>query len=334
MITFRALRQEELEEWFDHCMLVFNQGVVDQTSRQMFVNSWYNDPYHSLEGVRVAVEDGRILSGICIHRYQIYLAGEMVSMGGIASVSTKPEGRGRGLSTHLLQESIQLMESWGMKISLLATDLYSFYGRLGWQQVSFYKKTLRVAPVVAQQPLRVRPLDFERDLPVVMNIYHKTSSFLNGPVVRSAEYWNGWMKHAGHWWVAELPAGKVAACLRLVTEEGQVRVTEFTAEEGFAGCFDWMVGEVLRQQDLVSETVTCPVVIPSTLEPLAVTEDNYLMVRLVKPFRVGDFRVASTEQLQSLLKGSDLPVDLDQTRLNIDRFSGTPPFTFWEVDGF
>ena len=55
-------------------------------------------------------------------------------MRGIASVSTKVEYRGRGLSSQLLKMAIERMQENGIQISMLFSSLYKHYGKLGWKK--------------------------------------------------------------------------------------------------------------------------------------------------------------------------------------------------------
>ena len=57
-MEFRALHPEELEAWLDHVTHVFS------ASRQYFSNHWHNDPWKDVEGIRVAVDDGKIVSTV------------------------------------------------------------------------------------------------------------------------------------------------------------------------------------------------------------------------------------------------------------------------------
>jgi GNAT superfamily N-acetyltransferase len=315
MLEFRSLREYELNAWHDHCMLVFNKGVVNLELRQMFADSWYHDPSRGLEEILVAVEDGELLSGLRVVRRQIYLQGEAVGMGGIAFVSTKPEARGRGLSTRLLRDAITLMDSWGLEVSMLATDLFSFYARLGWEQVVFQAKILKLAPVQPPAGLRARPLDFDRDLPAVMALYDQTARRLNGTLARGEAYWDQFLRGTGGWWVAEREgAPGPAACLRLSGGTEAPKVIEFSALEPDAELFDGLLCEALRQENRPVETILCPGPVPTRFETLETHAKDYLMLRCNRPFHAAGAWVADTAALLRLIEDH--------------------PAAFWESDGF
>jgi hypothetical protein len=63
-MEFRTLRPEELEMWFEHCVYVFNKGVIDLPYKNLFINHLYNDPDMELDGIHVAVENGKIVSTV------------------------------------------------------------------------------------------------------------------------------------------------------------------------------------------------------------------------------------------------------------------------------
>ena len=67
-MEFRALRPEELEAWLDHVTSVFTGG------RQYFSNHWHNDPWRDAEGIRIAVDNGTIVSTVRVFIRKIFLA--------------------------------------------------------------------------------------------------------------------------------------------------------------------------------------------------------------------------------------------------------------------
>ncbi len=90
-MEFRSLYPEELEAWLDHVTHVF------LASRQYFSNHWHNDPWKDVEGIRVAVDDGKIVSTVRVFIRKMFFHGEPISVGGIGEVSTRSEYRKRGL---------------------------------------------------------------------------------------------------------------------------------------------------------------------------------------------------------------------------------------------
>ena len=93
-----------------------------------------NDYFYGYEP-RVMIMDGRIIANVSLCRYQIYLGGKVVTVGGIGSVVTLPEYQRKGYSKILLKERLRNMREEGIYISLLLTDLPWAYQSLGWKVV-------------------------------------------------------------------------------------------------------------------------------------------------------------------------------------------------------
>lgn len=227
MAQFRSLHESELEAWFDHCTYVFAKGEYNERLHQYFQNHFYNDPWRDLEDILVAVEGGEIVSTVRLFTRRMYLFGQEVTLGGIGEVSTKPEHRGKNLSTTLLQMAIRRMEQKQMDLSWLSTGYWDFYRRLGWEQV---ERTYVIAPLQPAdirsslssqdggisgasflasalsnstgQPsnnmepkLGIRPVDWERDIDELMRLHAEHMSRWNGPIVRDhREYWDKWVR--------------------------------------------------------------------------------------------------------------------------------------------
>ena len=130
-MEFRALYPDELEKWLDHVTHVFSGG------RQYFSNHWHNDPWRDPEGIRIAVDNGTIVSTVRVFIRKMFLHGEPVTVGGIGEVSTRPEYRRRGLATQLLKDSIRFMESGDIVMSSLHGS-QRIYSIEGWEKVPRY----------------------------------------------------------------------------------------------------------------------------------------------------------------------------------------------------
>jgi len=248
LVEFRSLNEWEMNAWFDHCALVFNQYNHFEASRQYFMNHWYNDPWRERRGIFVAVEDGEILSTVRVFHRRIYLAGEVFTMGGIGEVSTKEPYRRRGLSGRLLEMAIDYMEAEGMDFSMLFTGSPRHYSRFGWEEVPVYWKRAQVLP---QRSPDVRLLDLQnpQEAQQVMDLYHHYSSRLNGPIVRDQqEYWQDWVRtEISRWWFVKgrgrgwvlVEAGEIQAYLAAAKDAGSdtLVVSDFACRDDEALSF-------------------------------------------------------------------------------------------------
>lgn len=321
-MEIRALKLEEMEAWFDHCMYSFNNGEYNHEYRQEFINHWKNDPWRDLDSILVAVEDEEILSTVRVFHRNIYLFGEKVSMGGIGEVCTKSAHRGKGLSTILLESAIKLMEMRKIKISKLSTGIYSFYARLGWKENTCFSKT---ADLTGESKLssNIRPMDVEKDWEQLMKIHKEYSSRLNGPVIRNDEfYWKNWVKQQNMQYLLwEDDTGRIAAYI-FGTEEGNVLyIQEFGALKGYEDVFNQMVSHLCALIDREGNTVNFPAVIKSSFANEKATGNSSYMLRLVTPFKVNGVSINNTDKLIEIIHGNN----------------GCNPassYVYWRVDGF
>ncbi len=258
-MEFRALYPEELEAWLDHVTHVFSG------SRQYFMNHCHNDPWKDFEGIRVAVDNGKIVSTVRVFIRKMYLHGEPISVGGIGEVSTRPEYQRRGLATQLLKDAIRFMESREIAISALHGS-QRIYSVEGWEKVPRYyaKETL---PAKKQVEWEVCPVNFDDESEVkrMAFLYDTYSRKFNGTFVRDdMAYWRDWVRtESPNAWVAEKD-GTIEGYVSVVTRENQLNVKEFVASEtSFAQergkqLFEGMLSNIVGQMDAESLEVVYP----------------------------------------------------------------------------
>ncbi len=245
-MEFRALQPGEIEAWYDHVTSVFHG------SRRYFMNHWENDPWKDSEGIRVAVEDGRIVSTVRVFIRQMYLHGEQVSAGGIGEVSTHPEYRRRGLATRLLQDAIRFMEEREIAISSLHGGR-SIYEALGWENVTRYYASSRKSATY-EHTFQIRPVNNASEIEIeqIATLYGDYSRRFNGTFVRDhPKYWSGWVRtESPQAWVAE-QAGSLYGYISVRRNDENLYVKEFLASEemfaqdGGKHVFDALISHLL-----------------------------------------------------------------------------------------
>lgn len=320
MIEFRSLEAHELEQWFDHCVYVFNNGQPSPSFKEYFRNHWYNDPWRELDNTLVAVDDDKIVSTIRIFNREIYLNGQKISMGGIGEVSTRPEYSGKGLSTRLLTNAIEIMEKKGMKVSMLATGIHDFYARLGWERL---RMDFKVSTAVYDEPFpyKLRLFDHEKDIPVISRIYREYSGRLNGPAVRENElYWKYWFNaNCINCWTCLDENDEVVAYICFDEKDDHVLVREFGCQTSCENIFDGMAACICTMLGKPGCKVKYPSVIKSSLKVDKLEEDPHIMLRLINPVEIDNVDVNSTDDL------------IECFRKGVVQNSG---FVFWGTDGF
>ena len=261
-MEFRALQSEELDAWFDHVASVFTIG------RQYFMNHWYNDPWQDLEGIRVAVDDGKIVSTVRVFIRRMYLHGEPVPAGGIGEVSTLPQYRRHGLATRLLQDSIRFMEARGIVISAL-NGSQRIYTAEGWERIPrYFARTVMRAK--SSGAYHIRPVDFdsETEREQLANLHDAYSRRFNGVFVRDhPKYWSDWMPtESPKIWVAE-QEGVIKGYISISNGNGRLQIREFAAatelfdRDRGERVFNAFVGRAIRD----AGTDVCEVIYPAPI---------------------------------------------------------------------
>ena len=325
-MEFRALYPEELEAWLDHVTHVFSGG------RQYFSNHWYNDPWRDVEGIRVAVDDGKIVSTVRVFIRQMYFHGEPVSVGGIGEVSTRPEYRKRGLATQLLKDSIQFMEDRQIALSMLHGS-QRIYSVEGWESVPRYyaKKTLIGK---TQQEWNIRPAYFQDadEVKRLASLYDSYSRKFNGTFVRDdMSYWTDWVQtESPSAWVAERN-GVIDGFVSVRRREQQLGVKEFIAsEELFAhnsakDFFEVMLSHVIVEMDEEKLEVEYPAPIADGFNAPSVEPYGSTMYRIIQP---------SALPTDFAKKRIDVFPDLMHYQVESIRQDIRSHHVFWHTDGF
>ena len=288
-MEFRALYSEELEAWLDHVTHVFS------ASRHYFSNHWHNDPWRDPDGIRVAVDNGTIVSTVRVFIRKMFLHGEPVTVGGIGEVSTDPEYRRRGLATELLKDSIAFMESRNIVISSLHGS-QRIYAIEGWEKVPRYYARQPFA-AKKQVPWEVRPANFDDEAEVkrIATIYDGYARKFNGTFVRDdMAYWTKWVQtESPNAWVAERE-GSIEGYVSVVRREDELSVKEFIASEGAfeqengKHLFEGMLSCIIAQMDAESLEVVYPAPIADGFNAPVIDEHGSTMYRINQPASLSD----------------------------------------------
>ncbi|MYB94584.1 GNAT family N-acetyltransferase [Candidatus Poribacteria bacterium] len=283
-MEFRALYPDELEAWLDHVTHVFSGG------RQYFSNHWHNDPWRDPEGIRIAVDNGTIVSTVRVFIRKMFLHGEPVSVGGIGEVSTRPEYRQRGLATQLLKDSIRFMESRDIVMSSLHGS-QRIYSIEGWEKVPRYYAKQSIA-AKKQVTWDVRPANFDNHAEVerIAALYDAYARKFNGTFVRDdMAYWTEWVRtESPNAWVAECD-GDIEGYVSVVRREARLNVEEFFvsdpvfAEDRGQRLFGDLLSNVIAQIDVESLEVIYPAPIADGFNAPTIEERGSAMYRINQP---------------------------------------------------
>ena len=325
-MEFRGLYPEELEVWLDHVTSVFTGG------RQYFSNHWHNDPWRDPEGIRIAVDNGAIVSTVRVFIREMFLHGEPITVGGIGEVSTRPEYRRRGIATQLLKDSIRFMESRDIVVSVLFGS-QKIYSIEGWEKVPRYFARQSFS-AEKQSEWEVRPANFDDEVEVkrIADLYDGYARKFNGTVVRDEiGYWTQWVRtESPNIYVAERD-GNIEGYVSVIQREDELSVKEFIASEGAfeqnngKRLFEGLLSYVIAQMDTESLEVIYPAPIADGFNAPAIEEQGSAMYRIIQPAVLSE-KMASPafNSIPNLLHNQPVPLAQGIQSHHI----------FWYTDGF
>jgi len=209
-MEIRSLHPQELPAYWAAVSQGFRAGPREVAVWAKLLDS---DPDYHPSNTRVCLVQGNIVSGAHTVARQMFVAGRLVPVGGVASVFTIPSHRGRGYVTALLRDTCCWLRSRGFKLALLTTHIPEFYSRLGWQSIPRREEVWKLLPGPFPKQVPVRTFDKSRDLSHVMQLYENTRPKPTGLVTRTREFWkaNLWYgEEAASFLVAYGPAGAAA----------------------------------------------------------------------------------------------------------------------------
>jgi len=199
-VRIRRLERAEREQWLD---LLDGWELLDGWSgRDLFRRPVEDDPSYEDENVWLAEEAGRLICSVQIFPRELMAGGVRVPTGGIGTVYTRPDRRGAGVASAVLERCVQDMRARGMEISLLFAARTRFYQRLGWRSWPVRRDVLRRDAGVKTRPgandLVVERFVPARDLDAVAALHAETTLGLAGVATRDAGAWRASLRLAGN----------------------------------------------------------------------------------------------------------------------------------------
>lgn len=325
-MEYRTLYSHEFEAWLDHVTTVFF------ADRQYFSNHWYNDPWKDLEGIRVAVDDGKIVSTVRVIIRKMFFHGETITVGGIGEVSTRSEYRRKGIATQLILDSIQFMEDRNIAISMLH-GRQRIYSDKDWVMVPrYYAKKTFIGK--KQQKWNVRPVNFQDvdEVQQLASIYDNYSRKFNGTFVRdSIEYWKDWVKtESPNAWIAEQD-GKIDGYVFVKKGNKQMGVKEFAVSEELYNegnsntLFNVLLSEIIEQMGEERFEVEFPAPIADGFNTPSIEAHESTMYRVIQPNQFPEkVRHDLSDALPDLIHSQTEQLAQDIQSHHI----------FWQTDGF
>jgi GNAT superfamily N-acetyltransferase len=229
-VKIRRLHAGEREQWLE---LLDGWALLDGWRGGVFFRRPIDhDPAYDDADVWVADDGGRLVSTVQIFPRLLDVGGAAVPLGGIGSVFTREQSRGRGVATALLERALADMRERGLELSLLFSGRLSFYERLGFRSWPVLRELLRPGGPPAAAPHFVSgEFDPERDLEQVAELHARARARRLGVALRDAAAWQLSLALAGNpveeFRVARArPGGAVLAYLRAARLNAALTVLE------------------------------------------------------------------------------------------------------------
>lgn len=307
MIIFRNLYEDELEKWFKF----LNEEIFLNEEKDYFFNQWYCDPLKDINGIFVALDgEGRILSTLRVFIRDIYINGVPVSCGGIGSVGTKEEHRGKKLSTTLFEMSKKYMKDKGISVSYLLCGQHNegYYSRYNYGKSPWCYKISHIDKYSNYSfDYKIRNVNFDSDIPALTNIHQQLSGNFNGSIVRSTEYWKQWVPfHVKDNFKLVLDGtGREIAYINIDIRDKYIYLLDFGCLSDYSNIFDSLIQKINSDISGDNLKVIYPMNVTSNMEVERCWESCLIMYSLITPFSLGNLKVDSTEKLLEVLKGHE-----------------------------
>lgn len=189
----RALRDTELQAHSELVHASYYEYVASGERTFLADPEWWlkgvqADPYYRPEQTRVMLVDGKMVSSVTAYTRDTYVDGRIAKAGCIGSVCTHPDYRRQGLVRQVLAETVEWMEQSGYHWSLLFGK-EEVYGGSGFLALTSFELVADLRLRDDAPAPQVRPVEPERDVAALVEIYATFNRTLTGPVLRNEAYW-------------------------------------------------------------------------------------------------------------------------------------------------
>ncbi|MDN4525587.1 GNAT family N-acetyltransferase [Fictibacillus fluitans] len=237
-------------------------GTVFPEEQAFFQNRLEREPAYTFNTTWIAETEGDMASVVQIYPFSIWVSGVEVKTAGIGNVATHPDYRGHRLTHRILKEIEQKLLERQYGLSNLFTGIPGFYEKAGWQTVK--------QPVPIAQSGHMKQtwdsafpdgkLDIEtingNDIQSIRIIYEAFSISLNGPRIRSADYWEKQIENdiETSYFQKAVRDGTVLSYIRAEKKDEVLIIHELCSQDGEK---DSMITLVLSLLDPQVKTVRC-----------------------------------------------------------------------------
>lgn len=239
------------------------------------------------ERVWGAFDDEGLAAKLTILPLQVYIQGQLVSMGGIAGVATWPENRRQGRVAKLLTHALQTMNEAGHTLSFLHPFLIPFYRKFGWEIYCDHKNyTIPVTNFPEKMDIEGSIRRDKKDFELLDRLYNSFAARYNGTLIRDKDWWeNSVLEDDGHHAVfyskLEEPEGYVL--YKIVNKELIVDEFVYLSEQARKGLWSFLANHDSMVTGATLKRVPLDDMLPFLLPDPLIQQENcpYFMGRIV-----------------------------------------------------
>ncbi|WP_161878004.1 GNAT family N-acetyltransferase [Alkalibacterium sp. MB6] len=188
-MIIRQIEKKDLDAYLDLQSYAFPTDPTASSRRERTERNWEH-----LVALGAFTEQGELQSAMVLRKYNVFLHGQSIKMGGIANVASYPEARGKGNIRALFKEAFKIMKQENMTLSYLAPFSHVFYRQFGYELVFEMREySIEDLSLVydADSTLSVKRVNGEEEREILAEVYKKTYQSKVGPVDRHEWVWQG-----------------------------------------------------------------------------------------------------------------------------------------------
>jgi predicted acetyltransferase len=168
--------------------------------------------------LRVAAQNGSLVSCLTLVRTHLWLRGAAVPMGGLRHVATHPDHQNQGYASALIRDTLRDLREDGAPVSVLFPFSFRYYRKFGYElggnHCQFWCRP-NCIPAFAERTFG-RPAAPE-DLPALTRLHHQRTHAAHCGLPRSPERWSQILANRKVW----VHAGEADPTGYLVLEEAR-----------------------------------------------------------------------------------------------------------------